>query len=177
AYYVALAADHIVAHPTTLTGSIGVLVQSINARELGEKIGVRDVTIKSGPDKDILNPLGELTPAQRTMLQNIVDTLHARFVTLVAERRGLNPARVQSLADGRIMTAERAASFGLIDEIGYWEDAVRRTAELLEADEIKVYRYEEEFSLSAFLRAAQRWNPEAALRRLGGTRLLYHGIL
>ena len=75
AYYISLAADHIIAHPTTITGSIGVLMQSINARQLGEKIGVHDVTIKSGKNKDILNPLQDLTEEQRALLQGIVDDL------------------------------------------------------------------------------------------------------
>lgn len=173
AYYVGLAADHIMAHPTSLTGSIGVLVQTLNLRELGVKIGVKDVTIKSGPNKDLLNPMGDLTEGQRLMLQEIVDALHSRFVSLVSTQRGLPEADVRTIADGQVMTADRARDLGLVDAIGYWDDAVDATAELLNEASVKVYRYEQEFSLSAFLRAVQSWRPSAVLDRLTETRLLY----
>jgi len=162
AYYVAVASDHIIAHPTTITGSIGVLIQTFNLKELGQKIGVRDVTIKSGANKDMLNPLNDLTEEQRQMLQGIVDELHTRFVELVAENRDLPEAAVRRVADGRIFTAATAQKLGLIDEIGYWQDAVDCAAELLGVEDVKVYRYEEAFSLSSLLRAASRWDPAAA---------------
>jgi protease-4 len=174
AYYVALAADCIVAHPTTVTGSIGVLIQSFNLKELGQKIGLKDVTIKSGSNKDILNPFTDLSPEQHAMLQEIVDELHGRFVRLVATQRQLPEEQVRALADGRIFTASTALSLGLVDELGYWQDAVAKTAELLGVDEVKIYRYEERLSLAAFLRAATHWDPASDLfLRLGRARLLY----
>jgi protease-4 len=177
AYYVSLAADHIIAHPTTLTGSIGVLVQTLNMKELGAKIGVKDVTIKSGANKDLLNPLGELTEGQRLMLQDIVDALHGRFVSLVSTQRGLTEDEVRALADGSVMTADRAQDLGLIDGIGYWADAIDKTAELLGEESVRVYRYEQEFSLSAFLRSMQTWRPSALFERATETRLLYRWTL
>jgi len=174
AYYVALAADHIVAHPTTITGSIGVLIESFNIRELGQKIGLKDVTIKSGANKDLLNPLGDLSDEQRRMLQGIVDELHGRFLQLVVERRGLPEEQVREIADGRIFTAGTALDLRLVDQIGYWEDAVDKTAELLKVQDIKVFRYEEHFSLAALLKAAQDWSPASAmLSRLSQVRFLY----
>ncbi|MCE9615498.1 MAG: signal peptide peptidase SppA [Lentisphaerae bacterium] len=174
AYYIALAADHIVARPTTVTGSIGVLMQSLNARQLGDKIGVHDVTIKSGRNKDLLNPLEDLTEEQRALLQGIVDDLYARFVGLVAERRDLPEDKVREFADGRVITSAEALRLGLIDEIGYWNDAMAATSDLLEVDDIKVFRYEETFSFSSFLRVAQRWQPVSSLLgRAGRVRLLY----
>jgi len=174
AYYVAVAADHIILHPTTITGSIGVLMQTLNFRELGEKIGIKDVTIKSGPNKDMLNPLGEITEEQRTMMQELVDEMHARFVSLVADGRNLPEGDVRGLADGRVFTATRAMELGLADEIGYWEDAVLRTAALLDVDTVKVYRYEQEISLSALFKAYRRWDPVSSLLRdTSRTRLLY----
>jgi protease IV len=177
AYYTALAADRIVAHPTTLTGSIGVLIQSLNWRELGAKIGLKGVTIKSGPDKDLLNPFGDLTESQRLMLQEIVDSLHDRFVTLVAESRGLSEAEARSLADGRVMTAQKALAAGLIDTVGYWRDAVDAAAALLNEPSVRVYRYEERFSLSAFLRSALPWRPRALLERAAEPRIEYRWSL
>jgi protease IV len=162
-YYVAAAADHIIAHPTAITGSIGVLMQSFNVRELSQKLGVKDVTIKSGANKDILNPFNELSQEQRDMLQGIVDQLHSRFVKIVADSRGLEEEKVRRFADGRIFTADTAVELGLVDEIGYWSDAVAKTAELLKVDNVKVYRYEEAFSFSSLLRAAARWNPASAM--------------
>jgi protease-4 len=174
AYYVSMAADYILAHPTTLTGSIGVLIQTINARELAQKIGIRDVTIKSGANKDLLNPLGEMTPEQRAMLQELVDELHQRFVSLVARGRELPEEKVRELADGRIMSAGRALEQGLVDELGYFEDAVEKTADLLGVKAVKVYRYEQQFSFSAFLRAMQDWSPVGRLLDGGpGLRLWY----
>ena len=162
AYYVALAADHIVAHPTTVTGSIGVLMQGLNMRELSEKVGIKDVTIKSGENKDLMNPFRDVSPEQEAILQSIVDEMHTRFVTLVAEHRQMDVSEARELADGRIVTAPQAEKLGLIDQVGYWDDAIAKTAELLNVDDVKVYRYEEEFSLSLFLRSFQRFNPAAA---------------
>jgi len=175
AYYIALASDRIVAHPTTITGSIGVLMQSFNFKELALKIGVKDVTIKSGANKDMLNPLEELSDAQRLMLQQIVDQLHSRFVRLVAQNRKLPEAKVRDLADGRIFTADQAQALGLIDEIGYFQDAVDTTASLLSVDHVKVYRYERERSFSDFFKVQMNANPLSAWlsKPAPETRLLY----
>ncbi len=174
AYYVSLAADYIIAHPTTITGSIGVLMQTLNIRGLGEKIGVTDVTIKSGRNKDLMNPLQDVSPEQREMLQGIVDDLHSRFVDLVIENRDLPATQVKKIADGRILTSQEAVDLGLIDEVGYWEDVLDRTSELLRVDDIRVVRYEQEFSLSAFLSSRVRFNPAADIMRFTGRpRLLY----
>jgi len=174
AYYVALAADYIVAHPTTLTGSIGVLMQSLNFRELGQKIGVDDVTIKSGANKDILNPLGELSPEQHDMLQGVVDELHTRFVSLVAQHRSIPEEQVRVFADGRVFLSGKALDLGLVDRIGYWDDAVAATTELLSVNDVKVFRYQQDFSLSAFLRSAGAWVPSpTTLWRMRKTRFMY----
>ena len=174
AYYVSLASDYIIAHPTTITGSIGVLMQTLNLRVLGEKIGVSDVTIKSGRNKDLMNPLREVSEEQREMLQEIVDELHGRFVDLIVEHRDLPAAQVRKIADGRILTATDAEDLGLIDEIGYWDDALKRTSELLNVEDIRVIRYEQEFSLSSFLMSRSILSPASELMRwTSRPRLLY----
>ena len=173
AYYLALAADRIMARPTTVTGSIGVLMQTINVKQLGEKIGVRDVTIKSGANKDMLNPFGDLSVEQRGMLQGIVDGLHARFVSLVVKERGLMEEQVRAMADGRVFLASEALDLGLLDDIGYWDDALELTAELLGVDGVRVYRYEKEFSFSDLVRAASSLDLRSVFEGSGGPRFLY----
>ena len=173
AYYVAAAADHILAHPTSLTGSLGVMIQTLNMQQLGELLGVRDVTIKSGQHKDILNPLQDVPEAQKDMLQDIVDAMHLRFKKLVAESRDLPLETVAEIADGRIFTAVDAMEHGLIDEIGYWYDAVDALRTLLDADDLIIYRYEEGFSWRQLLRGATSLRPAAWLENLQTPRLMY----
>lgn len=147
AYYISLASDHILAHPTTLTGSIGVIMQSYNVKELAAKLGIQDVTIKSGANKDMLNPFQDVKPEQRQMLQRVISAMHDRFVTLVAENRKQPKEVIAPLADGRVFLADEALRLHLIDGIGYGEDAQSKIAELLDTDAVKVYRYDEEVSL------------------------------
>ncbi len=173
AYYIALAADHIIAHPTTITGSIGVLIQSVNFHELAMKHGIKDVTIKSGVNKDILNPLGDFTEQQQALMQSVVDSLYDRFVELVVKHRDLPETEVRTLADGRIFTSDEALRLGLIDETGYWNDAMIRTAELLDVNDIIVYRYETAFSLKALLKAATSIKTRAWFDLNRETRLEY----
>ncbi len=178
AYYIALAADRIVAHPTTLTGSIGVIMQSFNVRELAAKLGIADVTIKSGANKDLLNPFGELSEEQRVMLQGVVDDLHERFVSLTALRRGLDEAAVRAIADGRVLLAADALEQRLIDQIGYAEDVERLTAELLASQTVYVVRYEEPSSLFDLFRRRPSFGLNLqGLLEGGETRMLYKGGL
>lgn len=175
-YYVALAADYIMAHPTTLTGSIGVLISSINVKGLGDKLGVKDMTIKSGENKDLLNPLREPTAEEKAILQNVIDELYARFVGLVMKSRDLTEETVHTLADGRVFSAGQALEVDLIDEIGYWDDAVAKMAELLDVEDVKVMRYEQRLSLAALLMASADRMPVAQLRDLIAfprTRIMY----
>ncbi|MCL2104441.1 MAG: signal peptide peptidase SppA [Kiritimatiellaeota bacterium] len=148
AYYIALVSDHILAHPTTITGSIGVVMQTYNFKELAQKIGISDVTITSGENKDMLNPFKDMSPEQQEMLQGIVTVMHGRFVSLVAQHRNLPKDVVAPLADGRIFGAEEALRHKLIDGIGYAEDAQLKIADLLGAEEgVKIFRYGEQVRL------------------------------
>ncbi len=173
AYYIALASDQIIARPTSITGSIGVIMKSINLEKLASKHGIEDVTIASGSNKDLLNPLKEMDPEQKAILQTVVDEMHQRFESLLADRRQLHFAHASKLADGRIFSAQKALDLGLIDQIGYWEDAMSLTAESLDVDSVKVFRYEEPFSFSDFLRGAGNVKPETVLRRLTRPRIMY----
>lgn len=163
AYYIALASDAIMAHPTTVTGSIGVMIQGINVHEMAHRFGIESVTFASGENKDLLNPLEAVSPASRELLQTLVDSMHQRFVDLVAKHRPVNPELLDTLCDGRILTAEQAFEAGLIDAIGYWEDTRALTMELLGVDRIAVYRYTQSFSLRSWLQAFSQPLPQNLL--------------
>ena len=118
-YYVACAGDRIVAHPTTVTGSIGVILMNLNLEGLLGKVGVRNETYKAGAHKDLLSPFRGATPDERRIIQSVLDTMHARFISVVRESRpGLDAKRVPELTDGRIFDAPQAVAAGLVDEIG-----------------------------------------------------------
>lgn len=123
-YMVALAADHIVVRDTSVTGSIGVLLQTTEITGLLEKLGVRAETIKSSPLKAVPSPFEELTPEGRAVTQAVVDDIHGWFVDLFAERRGLPRATALELADGRVFTGRQALSAKLVDGIGGEREAI-----------------------------------------------------
>lgn len=175
-YYVAAAADTIIAHPTTLTGSIGVLIESINLKELADRIGVKDVSIASGANKQILNPLRDMTEEQRKMLQDSVDALGRRFKTLVAEGRDMPIEKVEEIADGRVFIAEEALRLGLIDQIGYFPDALAAMSELVGNDSLHVVRYERKATFMDMLENEGIFGMSSGLRFLENasrTRLMY----
>jgi protease-4 len=123
-YMIALGADHLVAREGSLTGSIGVLLQTTDITGLLEKIGVKPETIKSGPLKAQPNPLEKTTPAARKAVQAVVMDMYAMFVDMVAERRKMSPEAVRVLADGRVYTGRQALANGLIDAIGSENEAI-----------------------------------------------------
>ena len=143
AYYVATAADRIIAHPTTITGSIGVMVLKLSLADLLQKIGVREETVKSGEKKDLLFPYRSLSAPEREVVQRIVDHLQERFMQVI--RRGrpqITAAQLREIADGRILTARQAKELGLIDRIGYLDDAVETARELAGLGEISLISYQ-----------------------------------
>jgi len=146
-YYVACPSDWIVAHPTTVTGSIGVILQTLNLEVLMEKIGVRDVTIKRGEEKDVLSPFRDLTPAEREMLEGVIDEMYRRFLDVVAEGRDLDEEGLAAVAGGSIFTGTQALDRGLVDEIGYRQDAIERARELAGLEEATVIEYRRVYSL------------------------------
>lgn len=124
-YYVAMASDEILAHPTTITGSIGVIVQNTNVSGLYDKLGLSDQTVKSGPYKDLGSSRRVPTPQERAIVQSVVDGMFGRFLAVVqAGRPRLPPERIRALADGRVYLADQALANGLVDGVGYMQDAV-----------------------------------------------------
>ena len=146
AYYIATAPDCIVATPTTLTGSIGGILQSINVKDLADRLGVKSVAIASGANKTILSPFETVTEEQKRIIQRIVDEDYARFVSLVAAGRRLPEERVRALADGRVIGAKDALSAGLVDKLGYFSDVrVEFSRFFSEEPEFVVYSSNESF--------------------------------
>lgn len=129
-YWIASGSDLIVANPGTQTGSIGVIMQITNLQELMAKLGIRTVTIKSGPLKDIGSPSRDVTPEERELLQGMVNDIFDQFVKTVAEGRRLPEDRVRRIADGRVFTGRQAMAEGLVDEMGNLEDAIARAGQL-----------------------------------------------
>jgi protease-4 len=125
AYYLAMACDEIYAHPSTVTGSIGVIMNLYNASGLLGKIGVSSDPIKSGPNKDLGNPARPMTDEERAILQGMVDSFYDQFVHTVVKGRNLPEERVRALADGRVYTGVDAQILGLVDKVGYLEDAIQ----------------------------------------------------
>ncbi len=130
-YYVALAANKIVANPATLTGSIGVIMELSNIKELLHKIGVSREAVKSGPFKDIGSPVREMKPEERRLLEEVIKNVHQQFVEVVVKGRRLSREQVEKIADGRIFTGEQARDLGLVDELGSFEDAVELTKKMV----------------------------------------------
>ncbi|GIW40760.1 MAG: signal peptide peptidase SppA [Candidatus Binatia bacterium] len=140
AYYVALAADSIVAQPTTVTGSIGAVLYGLNVEGLFRKLGIEDQTVKAGEHKDIGSPLRKMTPEERAILERVLSEMRDRFVSLVHERRPAAP-RNGSWADGRILTAEQALAAGLVDRIGYLDEAIEEARKRAGVKKARVVLY------------------------------------
>jgi protease-4 len=147
--YIGVGAEHIIANPGTITGSIGVILRGNNLERLLEKIGVSFKVIKSGPYKDILSFDRELTEPEKNILQEMIDTSYQQFVGTVAEGRNLAVETVRSFADGRIFTGQQALELGIVDRLGTEEDARRWAAELvgLDPEKTKCQTIEEPKSL------------------------------
>lgn len=141
-YYVACAGDVVVAHPTSITGSIGVIMVNLNLAGLLQKIGVEDATVTSGEYKDMLSPFKSPDPVEREIAAGVLRALHERFLAVVRERRpALDDATLRSVSDGRIMDAERAVAAGLADRVGDLHDAIEVARDLLGDDDARVVRY------------------------------------
>lgn len=129
-YYIAAAADKIVANPGTLTGSIGVKMEFANLEKLLDKIGVRGMVIKAGDYKDMGSPFREMTEQEKRMLQWVIDDVHTQFIDAVARGRNLPEAEVRAIADGRIFTGRQALQLKLVDRLGDLDDSIQVAADL-----------------------------------------------
>jgi len=130
-YYVAAAADRIVANPGTLTGSIGVKMEFANIEKLLEKIGVKGMVVKAGEYKDVGSPFRDMSEPEKKILQDVIDDVHSQFIKAVAEGRNLQEAEVRTLADGRIFTGRQALDLKLVDQLGDLTDSIKVAGELV----------------------------------------------
>lgn len=160
-YYTSVACDRIIAEPTVITGSIGVIMQIMGVQGLFEdKLGIKPVTIKSGEKKDWPNMFEAVTEEQVKYLEDkVIMPAYERFVDLVAEGRSgvLSKAEVRVLADGSIYGAKEALAMKLVDEIGYFEDVVKAVKSLTGLDSVYVIEYKKPFSLANLMGAETKF--------------------
>nr|WP_319493070.1 signal peptide peptidase SppA [uncultured Desulfobacter sp.] len=140
-YYIACAAQGIVANSGTITGSIGVIMEYANIEQIAEKIGISPVVIKSGEYKDMGSPMRTLKESEKHLFQNLVDELHAQFVSDAATARNMETAAMAKLADGRVYTGQTAMKLKLVDRIGNMDDAVQWAGQMagIEGELVPVY--------------------------------------
>jgi len=141
-YYISTKADKIVALPTTMTGSIGVISQVINIEGLLEKLGIQIETFKGGKYKDMYSGFREMTPEEEEIMQGMIDEYYEHFIDVVAEGRGLGKEEVRNLATGQIYTGTAAKELGLVDELGGLDTAIDLATELagIEAPIVEYYQ-------------------------------------
>jgi protease IV len=150
-YYIAAPADKIFANEATITGSLGVIMQTINISELAENFGVRSETIKSGPHKDIMSEFREMTDEERAILQSMIDDSYEAFVDVIANGRNMDRSQVKKIADGRIYSGKQAFELGLIDGLGNFNHVIDVLRAEIGRGDIDVIKYEEPFSFPGFL--------------------------
>ena len=165
-YYVAMAVgdqeDSIYAEPTTTTGSIGVIIPHYDVSGLMKKLAVKDDSIATHPRKQMLSMTRPLTDDHLTIVKEYINEAFVRFKEIVKSGRpSLDPARLDELATGEVFTANQAKASGLVDRIGFIEEAISRAAELasLDEDEVRVVQYERPVSLFGILALTQAHQP------------------
>jgi len=143
AYYIATASDLITAHPTAVTGSIGVILLNFNLEGLLGKIGVTETSIKSGAKKDLMSPFRASTEEERRIMQDIIDSFARRFLDVIMARKNnqLERQELEKLADGRVYTAEQAVAAKLIDRTEYLDDTINGMKKALGIKEARVVSY------------------------------------
>ena len=175
-YYIACAADTIVANPGTLTGSIGVIMQFTQLKGLYDKVGLGHKVIKSGDFKDTGSPFRELTEREQAVLQATVDDVYNQFVDTIFETRGdlLTRDEVVALADGRIFSGKQALDSKLLDRLGNLPDAIEVAAELADIEgKPKVVRKEKKTSLLEQLVGIKQMPPLDEMFTLPGVTFRY----
>jgi protease-4 len=152
-YYVSCGGKYLMANDTSITGSIGVIIQTLNYEQLFNKIGLASVVFKSGKFKDMLNGARPITPEERDYIQSFVMKTYEKFLGIVAKERNLPADALRNgIADGRILSGRDALDNKLIDSLGQIEDAFAKAKELGRASDAKVVKYGPPFSLSRVLR-------------------------
>jgi protease IV len=163
AYYVSCAADTIVAQPTSVVGSIGVIFNSFNLEGTMNLVGVKPEVIKSGRLKDMGSPFKPLAGEERELLQNMIDDYHRRFIAVVQDGRSFGEeTAISDLTDGRVFTGETAVAVGLVDELGMLEDAIDLARRAAGAPGAKVVMYKRPYGYTGSIYATQDLPPPQA---------------
>ena len=151
-YYLACGAPYIMASPTTITGSIGVIIQSPKYEDLLGKVGVDMRVYKSGPHKDILSGARSMSSAEDEIIQNMVEESYVRFLNIVSEARGIDTQALRShIADGRIYSGSLAKKLNVVDAVGYQEEAIAKLKEIAEIPNAQVIKYYNKPSINDYL--------------------------
>lgn len=140
-YYAALAADEVYAQPTAVVGGVGVIALRVSLAELLDKWGIAVETVQSGELKDFWSPLRDSRPEEMAIMGQITDALQQRFLGLLRQHRQLSPAGLEQVASGRLFLAADAERLGLIDGVGYLDDALARVKKLAQVDEARTIIY------------------------------------
>jgi protease-4 len=179
-YYSAVACDKIMAEPTVITGSIGVIMNHLVIKDLlTEKLGINPVTIKSGKRKDWPSMFNETTDEEKQyLMERVITPAYDRFVELVAQGRQdvLTEDQIRELADGSIFTAQQAVDNKLVDELGYFDDAVNKAEQMANISDARVVTYEELFSFWSIMGAQSKTKIDLEaliLEKLAAPRILY----
>jgi protease-4 len=142
AYYLACASDRIVAQPTSVVGSVGVIFYTFNIEGTLNKIGARSEALKSGPLKDMGSPFRAATPQDKAVMQGMIDEYYARFLAIVNEnRKSISPESMKMIGDGRVFSGRQAKELGMVDELGLLDDAINTAEKLARADGARVITY------------------------------------
>jgi protease IV len=146
-YYIAVGSSLIIANPGTLTGSIGVIAQFISIKDLAEKLGITQTTIKSGSLKDAGSPFKQMSDSDKAYFQDVVDNSFGQFLDVVARERKMSKETLLPYANGRVFTGLQAKEYGLIDSLGTFEDAIRITGRMAGIEgEPRIVREKKKFS-------------------------------
>jgi protease-4 len=159
AYYVACGCDKIVAHPTSVVGSIGVIFQTFEFSDAMAKLGITSNAIASGPFKEMGSPFKKLQPDERALMQQMVDEYYARFVNVVTTNRHVDPAHLKEATDGRVFSGEKAAEIGLVDRTGLLDDAIAMAKEMGNAPRAEVVMYKRPYGYSGSIYSSDSIQP------------------
>lgn len=153
-YYIACAADKIVAHPTSIVGSIGVIFHTLNIQGTMDKLGIKTEAIKSAPMKDMGSPFRPLDDESRKVMKGLIDEFYARFVNVVKTHRHLtDDATIALVTDGRVFSGAQAQQLGLVDKTGLLEDAIDLARSMAKAPDAKVIGYRRPFGFTGSIYA------------------------
>lgn len=142
-YYISAPADKIYAGPQSMVGSIGVIMSNVDYSGLQEKLGIKENVVKSGAHKDILSSSRPMTSDEKNILQSMLNDSFDRFVNIVKNGRHMSEKKVRKLADGRVYSAQQAEKNGLIDKIGYKNEALKSLKKDIHANNAEVFEYSE----------------------------------